>query len=149
LEPGVSGFDLKWFFNPQSNVPVVSERLLKNRQRIDFKFTDFKRSKSKDSILLNYNGAYPLPVRVSQYIGDQEVDSKWISNETHETWVSFDTQRRARYITNPKLETPEFTITNNTYKPRGGLFKKPVKILPITDLDDLKYSQLFVTPQVL
>ena len=149
LKPGVSGFDLKWFFNPQSTVPVVSERLLKNRQRIDFKFTDFKRSKNKDSILLHYNGAYPLPVRVSQYIGDQEVDSKWISNDTHETWVSFDTQRRARYITNPKLETPEFTITNNTYNPRGGLLKKPVKILPITDLDDLKYSQLFVTPQVL
>ena len=149
LKPGVSGFDLKWFFNPQSTVPVVSERLLKNRQRIDFKFTDFKRSKNKDSILLHYNGAYPLPVRVSQYIGDQEVDSKWISNDTHETWVSFDTQRRARYITNPKLETPEFTITNNTYNPRGGLLKKPVKILPITDLDDLKYNQLFVTPQVL
>ncbi len=149
LKPGVSGFDLKWFFNPQSTVPVVSERLLQNRQRIDFKFTDFKRSNNKDSILLHYNGAYPLPVKVSQYLGDQEVDSKWISNDTHETWVSFDTKRRARYITNPELETPEFTTINNTYNPRGGLLKKPIKILPITDLDDLKYSQLFVTPQVL
>jgi len=149
LTPGVSGFDLKWFFNPQSTVPVVSERLLQNRQRIDFKFTDFKRAKNKDSILLHYNGAYPLPVKVSQYVGDQEVDSKWISNENHETWVSFDTQKRSRYIVNPELESPEFTTINNTYNPRGGILKKPIKILPITDLDDLRYSQLFVTPQVL
>lgn len=149
LKHGVSGFDLKWFFNPQSTVPVVSERLLQNRQRIDFKFIDFKRSKNRDSILLHYNGAYPLPVKISQYVGDEEVASKWISNQTHETWVSFGTQKRARYIANPELETPEFTTINNTYNPRGGLLKKPVKILPITDLDDLKYSQLFVTPQVL
>ena len=36
-----------------------------------------------------------------------------ISNSTHETWLNFDTAKKARYIVNPYLETPEFNSANN------------------------------------
>lgn len=149
LTPGVSGFDLKWFLSPETAAPIVSERLLTSRERTDFRIKEFKRSAEMDSILVTYTGIYPLPVKVSQFVGKQELAHQWISNTSHQTWVSFNPNKKARYIVNPYLETPEFNSSNNIYNPRSSLFKSPLKLLPFTDLDDLRSSQLFVTPQAL
>lgn len=149
LSSGVSGFDLKWFLSPQTTAPVVSDRLLQTRERTDFRIPEVKRSTETDSVRVSYTGIYPLPVKVSQFVGTKEVAHQWISNSTHETWLRFDATKKARYIVNPYLETPEFNSANNINNPRSKLFKSPLKILPFTDLDDLRYSQLYLTPQAL
>lgn len=149
LRSGVSGFDLKWFLPPGTNAPIVSDRLITSRERTDFRIKDFKRSNQVDSLLVSYTGIYPMPVKISQFVSSKEVAHQWVNNSSHETWVSFDSNSKARYIVNPYLETPEFNSSNNRYNPRSSLFKSPIKILPFTDLDDLRYAQLYVTPQTL
>jgi hypothetical protein len=149
LSSGVSGFDLKWFLPPGANAPVVSDRLFTSRERTDFRIKDFKRSDDVDSLLVSYSGIYPMPVRISQFVHSKEVAHQWVTNSSHETWVNFDSNSKARYIVNPYLETPEFNSSNNSYNPRSRWFKSPIKILPFTDLDDLRYAQLYLTPQTL
>lgn len=149
LNSGVSGFDLKWFLPPGASAPIVSDRLITSRERTDFRIIEYKRSAEGDSLLVSYSGIYPVPVRISQFVSSKEVAHQWVNNSSHETWVSFDSNSKARYIVNPYLETPEFNSSNNSYNPRSSLFKSPIKILPFTDLDDLRYAQLYVTPQAL
>ena len=147
LKPGASAFDLNWYLPNSSQNPIVDRRLLSTRNKNDFTIETSQHKSGIDFLKIKQTSSYSLPVKVVQMQGDSILRSKWVDNTAKQPWVSFPTEPKARYVVNPDLKSPEFNINNNVYNPRSSLFRKPLKVLPLTDLPDPSVSNLFITPQ--
>jgi len=147
LKPGASALDLKWYLPSKINAPIVDRRILSNRNHVDFKLHLEQQRSGIDFLRVSQNGAYAVPVKVVQMIGDSILNEKWVYNSKRQPYLNFENQPGVRYVVNPNLESPEFRTNNNVLNPRSKLFAKPIKILPFTDLPSATHNNLFITPQ--
>ena len=124
-----------WFF----------KNYIDNKSTIDFTFRKVK--KMGDSIeidILNKKGN-SMPVSVYGLNKDKVLFKKWIQAIDSSVTIKVPSKDLRKLALNYEGIIPEYNQRNN-YKNIKGIFNKPFQVRLFKDIEDPKYSQLFVMP---
>lgn len=129
--------DIQWFFD---------DFVAKN-DKVDFKITDIK--KKSDSLYVtikNKRDVNMMPVPLSVY-KDNKIDTTlWISRVGARKTIKLPNTNPDKLILNESQVVPEFNMRNN-YQNLSGFFDKPLQFRFLQDVEDPRYSQLFLIPE--
>lgn len=128
--------DINWFFNSYTELSSP----------IDFSIGDVDRT--KDSLTISIKNKHHTKLPVSLF---------WIKDEKpfKKIWIApFDTIAKIKI---PRLEAERLAVNydgiipevnnRNNFKGITKLFNKPIQVRPLEDVENPKYSQLFVMPE--
>ena len=133
--------------NANKNIDWFFETIIKTRNIIDFKISDY--SKTKDSVTFTIKNKTQTKVPISIYgIKNKEiVFKKWLENIKTDSTFTFEKQNIDKLVLNYENEVPEFNNRNN-WKKIDGFFpnNKPLKFVFMKDLEETKYNQILYVP---
>ena len=133
--------------NANKNIDWFFETIIKTRNIIDFKISDY--SKTKDSVTFTIKNRTQTKVPISIYgIKNKEiVFKKWLENIKTDSTFTFEKQNIDKLVLNYENEVPEFNNRNN-WKKIDGFFpnNKPLKFVFMKDLEETKYNQILYVP---
>ena len=133
--------------NANKNIDWFFETIIKTRNIIDFKISDY--SKTKDSVTFTIKNKTQTKVPISIYgIKNKEIIfKKWLENIKNDSTFTFEKQNIDKLVLNYENEVPEFNNRNN-WKKIDGFFpnNKPLKFIFMKDLEETKYNQILYVP---
>ena len=133
--------------NANKNIDWFFETIIKTRNIIDFKISDY--SKTKDSVTFTIKNKTQTKVPISIYgiKNKQIVFKKWLENIKTDSTFTFEKQNIDKLVLNYENEVPEFNNRNN-WKKIDGFFpnNKPLKFVFMKDLEETKYNQILYVP---
>ena len=129
--------NLDWFF----------DRIINSRDIIDYKFSDF--SKTKDSVSFSIKNKTEVNVPIPVYgLKKKEIVFKhWIDAVSTDSIYTFPRNNADKIVINYQNEVPEFNLRNNWQSLRGfRLNNRPIKFNFMKDLEDPFYNQILYVP---
>lgn len=132
-----SNKNIDWFFNT----------IIDSRDIIDYKFSDF--SKTKDSVtftIKNKTGA-TVPIPVYGVKKGEVVFKKWFENIKNDSTFILNRNDADKIVLNYKNEVPEYNLRNNWKSLKGfSPTNRPIKFVFMKDLEDPYYNQILYVP---
>ncbi|MBW2961407.1 metalloprotease [Mesonia aestuariivivens] len=131
-----SSKDLDWFFSEYINTNA----------RIDFSIKSI--STTKDSLTVTVKNKEHHKMPISLYgIKDKKVVAKyWLEGIDSTKTITIPREKIERLALNYEAIIPEYNQRNN-YKRVTTLLNKPIQLRLFEDIEDPKYSQLFLIPE--
>ena len=133
--------------NATKNIDWFFETIIDSRSIIDYKFTDF--SKTKDSItftIKNKTGT-TVPIPVFGVKKGEVVFKKWLENIKTDSTFTFERKEAEKIVINYKNEVPEYNLRNNWKSLKGfSPTNRPIKFVFMKDLEDSYYNQILYVP---
>lgn len=135
--------------NSNKNIDWFFKTIIDSRDIIDYKFSDF--SKTKDSVtftIKNKTGTtVPIPVYGVKKGGI--VFKKWFENIQTDSTFTVTRKDADKIVLNYKNEVPEFNLRNNwkslkEFSPTN----RPIKFVFMKDLEDPYYNQILYVPTI-
>jgi hypothetical protein len=135
--------------NSNKNIDWFFKTIIDSRDIIDYKFSDF--SKTKDSVtftIKNKTGTtVPIPVYGVKKGGI--VFKKWFENIQTDSTFTLSRKDADKIVLNYKNEVPEFNLRNNWKSLKGfSPTNRPVKFVFMKDLEDPYYNQILYVPTI-
>jgi hypothetical protein len=133
--------------NTTKNIDWFFKTIIDSRSIIDYKFTDF--SKTKDSItftIKNKTGT-TVPIPVFGVKKGEVVFKKWLENIKTDSTFTFERKEAEKIVLNYKNEVPEYNLRNNWKSLKGfSSTNRPIKFVFMKDLEDSYYNQILYVP---
>lgn len=132
--------------NAHKNIDWFFKIVVDSRDIIDYKFSDF--SKTKDSItftIKNKTGA-TVPIPVFGLKKKEIVFKDWIENVQTDSTVTVARLDADKIVINYKNEVPEYNLRNNWKSLKGFSTNRPIKFAFMKDLEDPYYNQILFVP---
>jgi hypothetical protein len=133
--------------NATKNIDWFFKTIIDSRSIIDYKFTDF--SKTKDSItftIKNKTGT-TVPIPVFGVKKGEVVFKKWLENIKTDSTFTFERKEAEKIVINYKNEVPEYNLRNNWKSLKGfSPTNRPIKFVFMKDLEDSYYNQILYVP---
>ena len=133
--------------NAPTNIDWFFKTIIDSRAIIDYKFTDF--SKTKDSItftIKNKTGT-SVPIPVYGVKKGEIVFKEWFNSIQKDSTFTLARKGAEKIVINYKNEVPEYNLRNNWKSLKGfSPTNRPVKFVFMKDLEDPYYNQILYVP---
>ena len=129
--------DISWFFNDY----------VATNKKIDFKIKEVKRSKDSLKVTVRNKRNNNMPVSLYGIKDGKVVYKTWLDEVKDTKSIVIPRLDIERLALNYEQKIPEFNQRNN-YKSVTTLFNKPVQFRLFQDVEDSRYNQIFLMPEV-
>lgn len=127
--------DIDWFF----------EEYVGSNKKLDYKIDRIKKENDSLYVTVKNKGKNNIPFPLYGLNKDQVVYSQWQKGFDSTQTIVLPEQGVDRLAIDYDQVQPEFNKRNN-YRKVAGLFKKPLQVRLLQDVQDPEYHQLFVMP---
>ncbi len=129
--------EVDWFF----------DEYIATDKKVDFSFENIVK-KNKDSVMLFIKNRTKsrVPIKLYGLKNDSIISQQWISS--NQTKITLAHHNADRWVLNLKGTVPETNTLNNFDSSRWRLFKKPINIRWLGDIEDSKKHQIIFEPNV-
>ena len=128
------------------NIEWFSKDFIDNNNTVDVKIKGIKRSKDSISVTLKNKGK-PVPVTISGLKKKAIVSTQWAPLFTDTLTIKYPRSQFDQFVVDYNELLPEVTRRNNYHKTKGILSKK-VQFRLFQDVENPKYHQIFVIPNL-
>ena len=128
--------DLDWFF----------EDYINTNSRIDFTIKSLKKTGDSLQVTIKNKENNRMPVSLYGLKDDEVVAKYWVENIDSTQQITIPKENIERLALNYEGKIPEYNQRNN-YKRVTTLLNKPIQFRLLEDIEDPKYSQLFLIPE--
>lgn len=128
---------IEWFF----------DKIINSRDIIDYKFSDFSKSKDSVSFTIKNRTEVNVPIPVYGLKKKEIVFKHWIDAVSQDSIYTFPRNNADKIVINYQNEVPEFNLRNNWQSLRGfRLNNRPIKFNFMKDLENPFYNQILYVP---
>lgn len=131
------------------NINWFQETIVDSRKIIDFKITDYSKTKDEVTFTIRNKTKTNVPISIYGLKDNQIVFKKWLDNIKTDSTFTFERKNADKLVLNYENEVPEFNRRNN-FKKIEGFFpnNKPLKLAFLKDLENPNYNQLLFAPTI-
>ncbi|MBP2832658.1 metalloprotease [Aquimarina sp. U1-2] len=131
-----SNKDVAWFFDD----------FITSNKKIDFKIKSVKKRKDSIEVTIKNKRNNTMPVSLSALRKKEPVSKTWITDITDTKTVKIANEGITKLVLDYEQNIPEVNRRNN-YRNLKWIFNKPIQFRILEDVEDPRYSQLFVIPE--
>ena len=129
--------NIDWFFNT----------IIDSRSIIDYKFSDFSKTKDSVTFTIKNKTGTTVPIPVFGVKKGEVVFKKWLENIKTDSTFTFERKEAEKIVINYKNEVPEYNLRNNWKSLKGfSPTNRPIKFVLMKDLEDPYYNQILYVP---
>lgn len=129
--------NIDWFFNT----------IIDSRAIIDYKFSDFSKTKDSVSFTIKNKTGTTVPISVYGVKKDNIIFKQWYENIVNDSTFNLERKNADKIVLNYKNEVPEYNLRNNWKSLKGfSPTNRPVKFAFLKDLEDPYYNQILYVP---
>ena len=133
--------------NATKNIDWFFETIIDSRSIIDYKFTDFYKTKDSITFTIKNKTGTTVPIPVFGVKKGEVVFKKWLENIKTDSTFTFERKEAEKIVINYKNEVPEYNLRNNWKSLKGfSPTNRPVKFVFMKDLEDSYYNQVLYVP---
>lgn len=129
--------DISWFF----------DEFVETNKKIDYTIRSVKKERDSLKIRIRNKTGSNMPVPVYGLHKNRIVYKKWVENIRDVKTVSIPAKGINRVALNYEAEVPEINQRDN-YRTVDGFINKPLQFRLFKDIEDPRYTQVFLMPEV-
>ena len=134
-----AGKNINWFFNT----------IIDSRAIIDYKFSDFSKTKDSVSFTIKNKTGTIVPIPVYGVKKNEIIFKKWYDDIQNDSTFTLERKNADKIVLNYKNEVPEYNLRNNWKSLKGfSPTNRPIKFAFMKDLEDPYYNQILYVPML-
>ena len=134
-----AGKNIDWFFNT----------IIDSRAIIDYKFSDFSKTKDSVSFTIKNKTGTTVPISVYGVKKNEIIFKKWYDGIENDSTFTLERKNADKIVLNYKNEVPEYNLRNNWKSLKGfSPTNRPIKFAFMKDLEDPYYNQILYVPML-
>ncbi len=134
-----AGKNIDWFF----------KTIIDSRAIIDYKFSDFSKTKDSVSFTIKNKTGTTVPIPVYGVKKNEIIFKKWYDGIENDSTFTLERKNADKIVLNYKNEVPEYNLRNNWKSLKGfSPTNRPIKFAFMKDLEDPYYNQILYVPML-
>ncbi len=122
------------------------EQLYSGSSRIDYKLLQAKPLSDSIQIRLKNKEKLFAPIKIAGMQGDSLVSEYWLTPKDKKQQFKLPYKDETQWYLDPKKSLPDVNFNNNFIKTGSGIFRKPLSIRWLSDVDNETTTQVFIEP---
>ena len=135
--------------NSNKNIDWFFETIIDSRDIIDYKFTNFSKTKDSVTFTVKNKTGTTVPIPVFGIKKGKIVFKEWLENIKYDSTFTLKRKDAEKIVLNYKNEVPEYNLRNNWKSLKGfSSTNRPIKFAFMKDLEDPYYNQILYVPTI-